>query len=267
VFADHPDKDSIVNDISRRDTAGSKGTNATYTLLQDPVFEAAWDDMPHDEQLEFPEMRKEKTRGRVRRHMASKRENERHARPAKRRRTRGNEALAPAHGNEPLAPAQGVMRVDDAQDEPPLAPGVHDAQDEQPLAPAQGNIIGDVDRVCRPREVPGVPRGQPWGRVIDDRPMFVLARTHQRGALKAITVTCNLHRRGGGRCNKSLSLGTHFSEEEAMRRVKAWCVAGLTLPDEDWARQHHMDPVFFNPRTVPEGELNSIDELDALVGA
>jgi len=136
-----------------------------------------------------------------------------------------------------------------------------------PLAPAQGNIIEDVDRVCNPREVPGVPRGQPWGRVIDDRPMFVLARTYGRGVLKAITVTCNLHRHSGGRCNKSLSLGTHFSEEEAMRRIKAWCVAGLTLPNEDGSRQKHMDPAFYNPRTVPEGELKSIDELDALVGA
>ena len=52
-----------------------------------------------------------------------------------------------------------------------------------------------------------------------------------------------------------------------MRRVKAWCVAGLAIPDGAGSRQLHMDPAFFNPRTVPEGELNSMDELDALVGA
>ena len=52
-----------------------------------------------------------------------------------------------------------------------------------------------------------------------------------------------------------------------MRRIKAWCVAGLTLPDEEGSRQRHMDPAFFNPRAVPEGELNSIDELDRCVEA
>ena len=103
------------------------------------------------------------------------------------------------------------------------------------------------------------------GRVIEGRPMFVLARTHAQGVLKAITVTCNLHRHDGMRCNKSLSLGVHFSEEEATRRIKAWCVAGLTLRDDDGSRQLHMDPSFFNPRTVPESELRSIDEMDALV--
>ena len=33
-------------------TAGRK--KGASLLLQDPVFEAAWDDMPHDEQFEFP---------------------------------------------------------------------------------------------------------------------------------------------------------------------------------------------------------------------
>ena len=85
--------------------------------------------------------------------------------------------------------------------------------------------------------------------------------------MKSITVTCNVHRHGGMRCNKSLSLGAHFSEEEAVRRIKAWCVAGLSLPDADDARQLHMDLAFFNPRTVPVEELKCIHELDALVGA
>ena len=48
------------------------------------------------------------------------------------------------------------------------------------------------------------------------RPMFVLAKTPHNGFLNAITVTCNLHVHGGRRCNKSLTLGGCFSEEEAV---------------------------------------------------
>ena len=252
VFAECPDKDNIVDGILKRD-ASSSHQNAAATLLQDPLFEAAWDEMAQDEQLEFPEVRKEKTRGRVRRHLARRKEEERQR---KRRRIRGprEQPLAPAQGNhapdqQPPAPAQDHIGMEAMQPH------------EQPLAPAQGNRIG------RHREAPGVPRGVPWGPSVDGRPMFLLARTHARGVLNAITVTCNLHRHGGMRCNKSLTLGAHFSEDEALRRIKAWCVAGLTVPDGDGARQLHMDPAFFNPRTVSGEELKSHEELDALVSA
>ena len=101
----------------------------------------------------------------------------------------------------------------------------------------------------------------------DGRPLFMLAKTHKFGSLCAITVTCNLHVHSGRRCNKSLTLGACFSEEEALWRIKAWCVAGLGLPDSDDARQLHMDPAFFNPRTVATEELQSLEELNALVNA
>ena len=93
----------------------------------------------------------------------------------------------------------------------------------------------------------------------------MIARTHEQGELKAITVTCNRHRVDGERCNKSLSLGSHFTEEEATLRTKEWCVAGMALADEAGARQVHMDPQFFNPRTMPVGDLRSDEELEALV--
>ena len=105
----------------------------------------------------------------------------------------------------------------------------------------------------------------PWGRVIDGRPLFVIARTHEQGEFKAVTVTCNLHRADGQRCNKSLSLGTHFTEEEATRRIKEWCVAGMDLNDEAGARQTQMDPMFCNLRAMSLSELRSDEELDALV--
>ena len=42
-----------------------------------------------------------------------------------------------------------------------------------------------------------------------------------------------LHPQYSGPSNKSLSLGTHFTEEEATRRIKEWCVAGMALKDEE----------------------------------
>ena len=108
-----------------------------------------------------------------------------------------------------------------------------------------------------------VPRAIPWGRYIDGRPLFVIARAYDHGVFKAVTVTCNLHWADGHRCNKSLSLGHHFSEEEATRRIKEWCVAGMDLNDEAGARQTHMDPMFCNLRTLPF--VRSDEELDALV--
>ena len=110
-------------------------------------------------------------------------------------------------------------------------------------------------------------RGTPWGRLdAAGRPLFVLARTDDaHGGTKAITVTCNLHREDGARCNKSLSLGCHFTEEEATKRIKEWCVRGMALADVAGAKQAHMDPRFFCPRTAPASELRSDEALDALV--
>ena len=115
--------------------------------------------------------------------------------------------------------------------------------------------------------MPREPRGVPWGKSEAGRPLFVLAPAYKNGSLSAVTVTCNLHVRDGRRCNKSLTLGACFSEDEARWRIKAWCVAGLDLPDGDGARQTHMDPTFFNPRAVDVADLKSQEELDVLVNA
>ena len=225
--------------------------------------------MPQEEQFEFPEVREEKKRGRVRRHMER-------VRPlACRRRLRRGRATA-ARGAEPgaaPAPSRDTDIIPERQEQP-LAdvsavahtPAVHPEAPvaEDALASAQGDGPAPKRRCLRPDE-PLVPRCLSWGRVTDGRPLFMLARTHDRGELKAITVTCNMHRTEGQRCHKSLSLGSYFTEEEATRRIKEWCVAGMALQDGDGARQCHMDPEFFNPRTVPAGELRSDDDLNALV--
>ena len=246
VFEDCPNRDHHMSEILKKDTSCLPRT-AAATLLEDPLFEAAWDEMGPDEQIEFSELRKEKTRGQVRRHIA--RHQQEAAQTRKRRRTR-----RPAERDEPVPAVEAVV------------------QHDSPLAPAQGNLE-EVAPVPPPpdsplhqrRAGPAVPRGIPWGRFADGRPKFVLARTHASGSLKAITVTCHLHVHSGVRCNKSLTLGACFSEADAFRRVKAWCIAGLSVPEGDDARQMHMDPAFFNPRTVATEELQSLEEMDALV--
>ena len=180
----------------------------------------------------------EKTRGRVRRHVARQQEV---ARQRKKQRVR--------------------ERVD--REAPPA---VEEAEDPA-LAPAQGNVQDEENAGQGPERLARVPRGIPWGDLEDGHPMFVLAKTHKNGCLSAITAACNLHVHSGKRCNKSLTLGACFSEQDAMRRIKAWCVAGLSLPDGDDARQLHMDPAFYNPRTVATEELQSLEELDELVNA
>ena len=93
--------------------------------------------------------------------------------------------------------------------------------------------------------MPREPRAEPWG----ERSRFVLARVAPRGVFKAWSVTCNLHKADGQRCNKSLSMGSGFTSEEARRRIKEWCVRGLTIPDTPGGKAAHMDknPRFFAP--------------------
>ena len=76
VFKDCPNREQIVTDILKRDKSAPT-QNPVATLLMDPLFEAAFDEMGQDDQFEFPDVRKEKTRGRVRRHVARHQESAR----------------------------------------------------------------------------------------------------------------------------------------------------------------------------------------------
>ena len=198
----------------------------------------------------FPKLSNKRKRGRIRRRMAQI-----NSRPVRGCGQRGRRSAArdaaPDVAPAPAAPAA-----------PPAAPAAPAAAPAA-IVPASARDEGPATkRLCRRPDGPIVPRATPWGRVIDGRPLFVIARTHGQGELKAITVTCNLHWADGQRCNKSLSVGIHFTEEEATRRIKEWCVAGMALADERGARQNHMDPMFCNLRTMT---VRSDEELEALV--
>ena len=58
VFHDRVDREEIVANILSGETVRTKAASAQ--LLQDPIFEATWDEMPADEQFEFPDVKKEK---------------------------------------------------------------------------------------------------------------------------------------------------------------------------------------------------------------
>ena len=89
----------------------------------------------------------------------------------------------------------------------------------------------------------------------------MLARVAPRGVFKCWSVTCRLHQADGERCNKSLSLGTEYSSEEARRRIKEWCLRGCPIPDLPGGKRRHMDEC---PRTFDPATIRSEAELDAL---
>ena len=71
-------------------------------------------------------------------------------------------------------------------------------------------------------------------------------------------MACLFHRADGGRCNKSFTPGTQWSEAEATARIKEWCARGLDIPDVAGGKQRHMDikPPRFRPEEVRgEAEL------------
>ena len=145
----------------------------------------------------------------------------------------------------PAAPAASAAAAPPAVEPSPAAPAASEAAvphaARQPLAGGR------------------VPRGTPWGR----HGKFVLAHTHRSGMLEAITVTCLVHTQGE-RCNKSLTLGTDFTEQQAVARIKEWCVRGLQIPDSPEARPAHMAIV---PRKFPDREVRSEQALDSEVDA
>jgi hypothetical protein len=136
----------------------------------------------------------------------------------------------------------------------PIAPTAPTAAASAPAASAAA-----VPHAAQPLVVGRLPRGNLWGR----HGKFVLARTHRSGTLEAITVTCLVHSQGE-RCNKSLTLGPDLTEQDAVARIKEWCIRGLQIPDSVGARTTHMA---IHPRRFKDSEVRSEQALDLLVDA
>ncbi|MCP4242727.1 MAG: hypothetical protein GY772_19395 [bacterium] len=284
--------------VLRADQEAKKSRVAT--LLHDTIFEAAFEEMPEDDQREFPELQQEIRQTRARRQaldrqvQATQRKRRAQGKPLPQRRVRqrragrGLETVgdtltqgAPAAA-DPVAPAVAVVDVAAADPFAPPAPVVDVAAAEPVAPPAAVVDVAAADPVAAPVAVedvavvgaeeadagagaaprqPRIPRAMPWGRN-----RFHLARTYRFGELESITVTCLLHVSEGRRCNKNLSLGAalRFTEEEATQRIKEWCVRGLLIEDGPRARAAHMA---LQPRSWPHSEVRTVPELDALSSA
>ena len=244
------------------------------TLLQDPVFEAAYGEMPEDDKLEFPEIRQEIRKGRVRRHIADRvvqavqRKRRQGGLPLPKRRVRARrEGSSPAVTPGPMAPlpAASAAGAPSAAPPPQVAAPPVGAPSADPPPEVAAPPVGAPGAAPLPEvEAPmleRIPRGQQWGRG-----RFVIARTHRSGELHAITVTCLLHSTENARCNKNVNLGDIFSEAEATQRIKEWCVRGLDIPAGDGAREMHMHERG-RPRFYSSDELRSVADLEALGNA
>jgi hypothetical protein len=244
------------------------------TLLQDPVFEAAYGEMPEDDKLEFPEIRQEIRKGRVRRHIADRvvqavqRKRRQGGLPLPKRRVRARrEGSSPAVAPGPMAPlpAASAAGAPSAAPPPQVAAPPVGAPSADPPPEVAAPPVGAPGAAPLPEvEAPmleRIPRGQQWGRG-----RFVIARTHRSGELHAITVTCLLHSTENARCNKNVNLGDIFSEAEATQRIKEWCVRGLDIPAGDGAREMHMHERG-RPRFYSSDELRSVADLEALGNA
>ena len=125
------------------------------------------------------------------------------------------------------------------------------------LAPAQGEGESQAVAVAGPPvlvpaqgegDSPAVPRAKAKGRArnIGNEAVclgkhFWIAKTYRHGEFKAVTATCKHHQREGHRCNQWVTVNDSMDAAEAERRLKEWCVRGMSIPDAPGSRRSHMD--------------------------
>jgi hypothetical protein len=230
------DEEFVSRVCAEREPARTEGV---ALLVSDPLFEAAYEEMGDEDKLEFPTVKEAIKVKRVRRHVLDWSRNRQKQRAAKRRRV------------EPRA--VGVEEPHPAVGPPQLPSASSTGAPEAALAASQG---GEGQEIMRETPLSREPRADLWGRE-----RFALAPHFSRGVFKAWSVTCRLHRADGTRCNKSLAMGGRFTSDEALHRIKQWCVDGLSIPDTSGGRDAHR---FSDPRSYLDAELSSIEELEVL---
>ena len=202
----------------------------------DPFFEAAFDELPEDDQMELRDVkdalkaRRRRRRindfhvqtGEVRRKRKRRDGSAGARRPVRRPRLRPPAGLA-------VAAAQPVADAPAPAVAPPVAPPVADG-------PAPPEPVAGVEL----RRVKAGMRAEPFagGR-------FILADVHSGGVFVSWSCICNLHPGIGAlTCNKTLTFGTTFTPEQAKRRIMKWCLDGMDIPSpvqpSDVPRHQHM---------------------------
>ena len=244
--------------------------NSESLLADDPVVEACYGDLLPDDKLDFKSMgdQIEKKR-RAKRMITFNIARRAHAKAKAKGKARAKAkpppprpppgvpavALAPPLGAAPPGPPPGVLAVTLAPPlgaalpgPPPPAPG--------PLADAAAAGVPPVPPVVADR----LPRGT---RQIRFGSKFILAATGPVDYPTSWTVTCLLHTAAGMRCNKNLTISGGMTEDEAVLRIKRWCIEGQGIEDGPGAKDAHMSTIL--PRFFPVDELKSHAEYERML--
>ena len=249
-------------------------------LAEDPLFEAAYDDMDPEDKREFADVTEARRRGRVRKTF----ELGAHRRAAAKKQTRKRRRVAAkAAGAPAAAPAAAAQAAPAAAGPVPPAPvGAGPAPPEAaaaalvPPAPAQMPPAPAAAAAAVPPPAPPPPppaqemaqnripkhalrskRAEPFGT------SWILAEVYSSGSLTSWSCRCFYHIADGQQCNISLTMGDAFTPEEAKHRVLEWSVRGASLQDGPGMRELHMSD---KPRHYQAHELRSVAELTLLAG-
>ena len=270
--------EGLADDLSEA-LAKPRSRSAAEKLVEDPLFEAAFEEFNNDDKMMFPDVKKALSASKLRRRVNDGKMQRRKRRltlnqalqegprPKKRRsarlgvvrRPRPNRILAvdvepPAGGPappealpaQPLAPELPAPAPPIAQVvgvvEPVAAPAGPAVPPVAPEHPAPAPPVAQVVGVVEPVAALAVP-AVPLPRTARGEPFaggrFVLAEVFSNGRLSAWTATCKIHDLGE-RCNQSLTIGDNMSPGDAKRRIMLWCLKGLSIPNTPEARSQHM---------------------------
>ena len=219
-------------------------------LADDPIVEACYGDLLPDDKLEFKSMGdqiEKKRRGKRLITFNNARRAYAKAKPKGKARAKAKPPPPRPPPGVPAVPAEPPLGAA-PPGQPPPAPG--------PPADAAAAGIPPVPPVFADR----LSRGS---RQISFGSMFTLAATGPLASPTSWTVTCLLHHSEGLRCNKNLTISHGMSEDEAVLRIKRWCIEGQGIEDGLGARDTHMNTIL--PRIFPVDELKSHAEYERML--
>ena len=231
------------------------------SMARDPLVEAAFDELPDEDKADFPELksvfRKKRVRQRLAEHLVDGARKRKRARDSARRVRR---RLAAASSPGPSASAPAAAAAPAPAPDPALAsaPAGAAGPEAHALASSQGDDASHPGAKAKAKAMLQVRNddtaGRNWGK------HFAIARTRRHGSLVALTVTCKFHK-CEGRCNQWVTLNDEMSEAEAERRLKEWCLRGMSIVDNLGARKQHMDD---KCKKYPISEVRSVEVLNAI---
>ena len=211
-------------------------------LTDDPFFELAYDMLNDDDKNEFPDVGEELQKKRVRHRQAHDREERKRRKMAAPRHPPPLPAPGPGGGGPSGPPLPDPAPAPAPAPKPAPAPAHPKAA---PLPPRRATPIG--------------PGGTPWG------PDFVIAETTRHGEVVAVTVTCNVHKCAGTRCNKWITIGESMDIAAAEHRIKEWCVRGYDIPDDaDGVKTHMKASCLSRPRNWKDSDLRPLAQLEEI---